>query len=128
MAHIELREAVDKYFSLGELRMLCFDLDIDYENLEGDSKSAKIISLILFCQRRHRLPELLNEVQKLRPDQKRHAMWLCLRRLSSAPPTSVLTRPQPLIRRQAGSMVPASLRGCHASMRFECYHGPTHGK
>lgn len=67
MAHNELREALDKYFSLGELRMLCFDLHIDYENLEGDSKNAKIISLILFCQRRHRLPELLNEIQKLRP-------------------------------------------------------------
>ena len=67
MEHIEIREALSRFFSLEELRTLCFDLNIDFENLKGESKEAKILSLIQFCQRRHKLPELLSEIQKLRP-------------------------------------------------------------
>ena len=36
-----------KAYDLEDLRALCFDLGIDYESLEGDTKREKIISFIL---------------------------------------------------------------------------------
>ena len=46
--------------SLGEieLRDLCFRLEIDYENLPGETKADKARELIAYCERHGRLPEL----------------------------------------------------------------------
>jgi hypothetical protein len=36
-----LRDLLDAHFSNDDLRQLCFDLGIDYENLAGDTRTAK---------------------------------------------------------------------------------------
>jgi hypothetical protein len=68
---LALRDNLDTYFSVGELKSLCFDLGIDYENLSGSSKSGKVLELIQMVQRHGRLSELVDLVRQERP----HASW-----------------------------------------------------
>lgn len=63
----QLRTALSKLFSTGELRTLCFDLGIDYEDLEGAGKSGKALALVQYGQRHGRYDELVYRVQQLRP-------------------------------------------------------------
>jgi len=62
-----IREALVNYFSLGELRTLCFDLGIDYEDLEGGSKQGKALALVQYAQRHNRYPDLVNAIRQARP-------------------------------------------------------------
>ncbi len=62
-----LRDILVKYFSDSELRDVCFDLGIDYENLGGDAKAGKARELVAYCQRRNRLAELEATCRRLRP-------------------------------------------------------------
>ena len=63
----QLRTALSDLFSTGELRTLCFDLGIEYEDLEGAGKSAKALALVQYGQRHGRYDELVYRVQQLRP-------------------------------------------------------------
>ncbi len=63
----QLRTALSKLFSTGELRTLCFDLGIEYEDLEGAGKSGKALALVQYGQRHGRYDELVYRVQQLRP-------------------------------------------------------------
>lgn len=58
-----LRLAIIRQFSLSDLRTLCFDLGIDYDDLSGDTKSGKAIELIESMVRRGRLKELVDAVE-----------------------------------------------------------------
>jgi hypothetical protein len=62
-----LRRNLTQHFSNDELNSLCFDLDIDYDNIEGDNKEAKVRELITYCNRSGRLLELLARCRTLRP-------------------------------------------------------------
>lgn len=64
---IELRSKMDQDFSLEEIKLLCFDMGIDFESLPGEGKGAKIRELIAFCQRRGRLDALADKVRGERP-------------------------------------------------------------
>jgi hypothetical protein len=66
-----LHRLLDQYFSLEEIRTLCFDLGVDYESVRGEGKSARIRELILALGRNGRLPELIGLVQ----EQRRHVHW-----------------------------------------------------
>ena len=55
-------------FNLDELRVLSFDLGIEHEDLAGETRQAKIISLVDFVQRHDRLPDLLEVLAQTRPD------------------------------------------------------------
>lgn len=57
---IKLRRFITNHFSLDELRTLCFDLGIDYEELEGKSRSAKVRELLLWAGRNRKFEELLH--------------------------------------------------------------------
>jgi len=63
-----LRKLLIQYYSLDELRTLCFDLGILYDNLGGDGLSGKVRELLLLIGRQHRFTELLNLIQTERPD------------------------------------------------------------
>lgn len=47
---------------------LAFDLDIDWEELAGETKSIKIIEMIKSCYRQDRFEELKSYLQKDKPD------------------------------------------------------------
>jgi Effector-associated domain 7/SIR2-like domain len=62
-----LRQLCSQNFDDSEIRDLCLDLDIQYENLAGDSKLAKVRELLLYVKRRQILPDLMVLFIKQRP-------------------------------------------------------------
>jgi tetratricopeptide (TPR) repeat protein len=64
-----LHQFVITYFSLDELRELCFELGVEYENLAGsETRQAKARSLLLLMGEQKRLDELLQAVRQARPE------------------------------------------------------------
>jgi DNA-binding NtrC family response regulator len=59
------RRALEEGFGLEEIRDLCFDLAIDFDNLPGEGKKAR--EVVAYCQRCGRLEELVANVTRLRP-------------------------------------------------------------
>jgi len=48
--------------------MLCFTLNVEYEDLDGLTRQELALDLIEFMNRRNRLRELIETCQKLRPN------------------------------------------------------------
>jgi len=63
-----LLEILKTKFSSEDLSSLAFMLDIEYEDLAGDTKTAKAISLIGYCQRHDKLDQLRDAVRRARPN------------------------------------------------------------
>ena len=63
----KLRQVLIENFSDQELRELCFDLDLNYEELSGTSIREKALELLTYFDRRGRLNELIKVCVKLRP-------------------------------------------------------------
>ena len=72
MDRAKLLEMLKAYFSESELRDICFELNVDYEDLAGEAKASKARELIGYLDRRRRLHELVIICQRLRPNE----MWL----------------------------------------------------
>ena len=66
-----LENMIENNFSGIELKLAAKNLDINYEELGGDSESAKVHSLVTYMDRRKKLELLLQYVQQQRPD----AQW-----------------------------------------------------
>jgi len=64
----DLRKLIASSFSDEEIRSLCFDLGIDYEDVGGTTKSSKARELISLLIREGRLDEMLSECVKQRPN------------------------------------------------------------
>jgi tetratricopeptide (TPR) repeat protein len=64
----ELRQLLTSRLALRDVRAICFDMEIEYEQLAGDTLSDKIIELLALCRRTGRLDELLQTVRGERPD------------------------------------------------------------
>jgi hypothetical protein len=64
----ELRNVLNARFNVEELRTLCFDLRVEYDALPGSDKTSKVRALILHCQRRGQLDELIQTCARQRPD------------------------------------------------------------
>lgn len=67
-----LRQNVVNSFNLDEIRSLCMDIAINYEELTGESLSARARSLVAYCQRRRLLTALISRCAELR---SRVAWW-----------------------------------------------------
>lgn len=63
----ELLETLLNHFDIEELRTLCFNLNIHYDDLRGEGRVGKARELIAFCERHGRLPELIEAIKKQRP-------------------------------------------------------------
>lgn len=63
-----LRDQIASSIDIDELRNLCLDVAIDYDELVGGNKSTKIGSLIIRLQSRSHLGILLDTLQGLRPN------------------------------------------------------------
>lgn len=62
-----LRQVMTDYFGLDELRTLCFDLRVDFENLAGEAKEGKARELIALMARNGRLHELVAAGRRHKP-------------------------------------------------------------
>jgi CHAT domain/Effector-associated domain 7 len=65
MDRTTLRETIRETLDSEELRDLCDDLGIDYDDLRGESKSAKARELVLYCERHSLMSELEAAYQRL---------------------------------------------------------------
>jgi hypothetical protein len=66
-----LRDLLDGYFSEDDLRDLCFEMSIDYDNLPGSGKRNKARELVLYCEHRNITADLIARCREQRP----HADW-----------------------------------------------------
>ena len=66
----ELRHQLITSFNLDEIKTLCFDIGVDYEEIAGSdaTKSGLARSLIAYLLRRDKLPDLIAIVRLNRPD------------------------------------------------------------
>ncbi len=62
-----LREGIIATFDAEELPTLCFDLEIDYENLRGSGKAAKALALVEYAIRHDKLAPLAAYCARKRP-------------------------------------------------------------
>ena len=69
---INLHSLIEQQFNLDELSNLCFRLGVDYENLEGVTKSRKSQELVKYCERHNQLEQLIKQCLALRP----YADWM----------------------------------------------------
>ncbi len=64
---VELRDILAKYFSLGELRTLCFDLRIDYTVPSIGSTTNAAEEIVRYCRRHFLVDKLIKHLKKKRP-------------------------------------------------------------
>lgn len=65
---VSLRDILTDYFSKEELRTLCFDLGLDYDNLPGSGRSGKARELVLQVERGDLIDDLIKLVRRVRPN------------------------------------------------------------
>lgn len=58
-------DEIDQRVNIEGLRELCFRVSVDFDNLKGESKRAKIIALVDYCDKRGELERLMQEVRRL---------------------------------------------------------------
>jgi hypothetical protein len=63
-----LRRIIVAHCNLEELRTLCFDLGVNYDEFGGERLSAKVRELLAYLERRGRIPDLIATSKRLRPD------------------------------------------------------------
>jgi HEAT repeat protein len=68
---ITLQELLKSKLSLDELRDFCFEKNIDYENIRGETKSEKIRELLIHLEQRNQI-----EIMKLWLKNKRPDIWI----------------------------------------------------
>lgn len=61
-----LREKIRDHFNVDELKTLCQDLGINYENLSGDTLEGKARELVEYGRRHNRIQEIINFCQRAR--------------------------------------------------------------
>lgn len=70
----KLRDIIKEHFNVGELRLLCDDIGVKYEDLSGETLILKVQELVSYCYRHNRTQELITVCKRSRP----HAMWIKL--------------------------------------------------
>ncbi|MFK7800937.1 MAG: hypothetical protein AB8G95_04845 [Anaerolineae bacterium] len=88
-----LRLALDASFNVDELKTLCVDLDIDYENLAGEGKEGKIRELIELLDRMDRISDLIAACAVVRPQ----AEWAALVQFTPMTGTAPLKAPKDFV-------------------------------
>ena len=67
----QLHQFLVDHFSLEELKTLCFNLGVEFEDLGGEGRSDKARELVKAMQRRTRLEHLVAHLSIARPDAYR---------------------------------------------------------
>ena len=64
---VKLFQKTDRHFNDSDLRDLCFQLNVDYDDLAGRGKRDKARELVTMMNRHGRLPDLIALAERLRP-------------------------------------------------------------
>lgn len=70
-----LRDTLAQAFDLAELRLICADLGLDWEDIPGETKTAKAFALLLTLERSGKTSDLLAHCGKARPELNWTATW-----------------------------------------------------
>jgi hypothetical protein len=65
---VQLRRILVARFDMSELRALCFDVGIDHENLQGETKADMARELVAYCVRHRQISKLVKNAKQLRRD------------------------------------------------------------
>jgi energy-coupling factor transporter ATP-binding protein EcfA2 len=65
--YLELYQMLANHFNLEELQELCFILGVRYDDLTGQTLSAKSLALQTYMERRNQLPQLIDQLAIMRP-------------------------------------------------------------
>lgn len=76
-----LRQFITNRLSLDDIKTLCFDLNVDFEDFPQQSKNQFVIAVMSFFEKRRRLKELVVELNNFMPDP---ALGGLLERLNSS--------------------------------------------
>ena len=63
----EIHQVLLRHFNLEDLRTLCFDLNLEYDDLKGEGRAAKARELVKQMLREQRLPYLQTAIKRARP-------------------------------------------------------------
>jgi hypothetical protein len=63
-----LRHILKSRLTLEELRTVCFDLGVNFDDLGGEGLDGRARQLVLFLQKRNALPRLVEWLRRERPD------------------------------------------------------------
>ena len=69
-----MQQLLNEYFSMEDIEQLCFEMNIDEENLRGATKQGKARAMVLECERAERLGELKRLMRVKRPNLKARLM------------------------------------------------------
>lgn len=64
----KLRQILVNRFNVSDLRDICFELEVEFEDLGGESKKDKARELLDYLKRRERILDLVRTGERLRPD------------------------------------------------------------
>jgi hypothetical protein len=64
----QLHQCISYYFSEQELRTLCNDLGVDYDDVGTGGKAAQARDLVMYLERRGRTPDLIDKCKAERPN------------------------------------------------------------
>lgn len=59
---------IDETYSESELIELCYDINLDWEGIEGRSKGVKALQIVLHLARRGLLEVLISQLERERPN------------------------------------------------------------
>ncbi|MEJ2750000.1 MAG: hypothetical protein P8183_19150, partial [Anaerolineae bacterium] len=107
----QLRLLLEDRVNDSELRTLCFDLQVPYENLSGDNKADKLRGFISYLNSRSRLDDLLHILRQDRPD-----LQPLLQELMASPPP-VSTKKETVETESDGSQYGRSLEQLSQSLK-----------
>ncbi|MCP4426887.1 MAG: hypothetical protein GY803_20555 [Chloroflexi bacterium] len=65
---IQVRNVLRDNFNFQELKDICFELGIRYEDLGGTGVAGKALALVQYAQRHSRFDDLVAQIQTLRPN------------------------------------------------------------
>lgn len=65
---IELSKLIRQHYDLGEFKSLCFELQVAYDDLPGETLTNRVEALVEYLERRGRVQELFNLIKQQRPN------------------------------------------------------------
>jgi len=69
---IKLFGEMKKALNTSELRILCFELGLNYEDLEGNNLQERILEFIRYYNRRGEITLVLTAMKRIRPRQNEY--------------------------------------------------------
>ena len=95
---VALLAFIKETYDRDELETLCFQLSVQYDDLEGESREAKARELIEYMGRNGRLPELRAELARERPQKYREKFGepIVAKPVATAPPMARSARGVPV--------------------------------